>query len=83
MEKNYLEKLKLQNSIRPFNYRIDATPDGAYAIRILEFYRDLCNTKWVSEESNILLEVLNKRQKCRYKELDEAIEYLKSKEFEN
>jgi len=69
------------NMIDAKNYHIDGTPDGEYALRILKFYRKLCDCKWVVEgigveKSKVIYDVMNKHQDERAKELDEAISIL-------
>lgn len=68
-----------RDEIDPKNYHIDGTPDGNYALRILKFYRNRCNEKWIIEgdtELKILYDTMNKHQDQRAKELDKAIEIL-------
>ena len=77
MEVKFGENLKMGCTIHPSNYSINATPDGNYALRILEFYRELCNTQWIFEGESVMLEMMNKHQVMRAKELDEAIKCLK------
>ena len=60
---------------------IDATPDGDYALRILQSYRDACDIQWSNntaglEISNEMCLELNKLQEQRAKELDKAIKLL-------
>lgn len=59
---------------------IDATPDGNYAQRILQYYREACNSKWSenadgSVKNPVLIE-MNRAQELRAAELDEAIRLL-------
>lgn len=57
---------------------VDSTPDGGYALRILQTYRDECDRMYpnggVLTESEAL--DLNERQVQRAAELDKAIETL-------
>ena len=60
---------------------IDATPDGNYALRILQAYREDCNTSWSDNTAglkikNPLIKELNQLQVDRAKELDRAIKRL-------
>lgn len=59
---------------------VDATPDDGYALRILQAYRQNCNSEFVAidvpEESKAFYEMLNDLQRKRAKILDEAIEKL-------
>lgn len=63
------------------NYHVDATPDGKYALRILELYRDRARSKWVvnglSDKETMIYEYMNEAQDKRAKELDKAIEILR------
>ena len=66
----------------PIQYGVDATPDGHYAMRILEAYRQGCNARWTDntagvESTNPLLVKLNEMQDARAEELDKAIAILK------
>lgn len=64
---------------------IDATPDGNYALRILEHYRRDCDTLWssgvnviaVGGDDNPLINVMNEHQRQRAIELDAAIAKLR------
>ena len=61
---------------------VDGTPDGGYAIRILEAYRIRCDFKHTVHESydpslRDYLNGLNEVQDKRAVELDKAIEVLK------
>jgi hypothetical protein len=63
---------------------VDATPDGSYALRLLQIYRNDCDITYADntsgeESSNDFINAMNKLQKDRAKELDDAINYLKSK----
>jgi len=78
---------KCRETINPSNYHIDATPDGEYAIRILRFYRELTNTKFIIEgpdtdSLNALYQAMNQHQDQRAKELDIAIKLLQSERKE-
>jgi len=60
---------------------VDATPDGNYALRILQAYRGDCNIRWSDTSLGLkttdpLCVELNKLQDERAKELDEAIDKL-------
>lgn len=64
----------------PIKY-INATPDGNYALRILQEYRDGCNYRfsdntWGADCNNPLIIEMNKLQIMRAKELDMAISIL-------
>lgn len=63
---------------------VDATPDGNYALRILQSYRALCNTEWSDvigiPTTNPLCIEYNRINDLRKKELDKAIEKLNSEE---
>jgi hypothetical protein len=72
---------KVRDEIDPKNYHINGTPDGKYALRILKFYRQLCNCKWIIEGEDVekaraLYDAMNEHQDQRAKELDEAIRIL-------
>lgn len=72
---------KVRDEIDPKNYHINGTPDGKYALRILKFYRQLCNCKWIVEgedveKARVLYDTMNEHQDQRAKELDEAIRIL-------
>lgn len=59
---------------------VDQTPDGKYAVRILQTYRRRCDIKWkvsgLSKERTAMYDVMNKHQLERAAELDRAIEIL-------
>ena len=59
---------------------VDATPDLAYPIRILEAYRERCNYKWSMTSATIkeddLIKQLNDFQDQRAEILDKAIAIL-------
>ena len=64
---------------------MDATPDGQYALRILQSYRDACDERWSSGSSPVpggedspLIEKLDELQNERAKELDIAIRALEN-----
>lgn len=64
---------------------IDATPDGGYALRILQAYRQDCDTQWSDNTaglkiSNPFLVELNKLQEERAKEISQAITRLPKSE---
>lgn len=56
---------------------VDATPDGGYAMRILQSYRAMCNCSWSDviggEPTNPLCIEMNAVNEKRKIELDEAI----------
>ena len=62
-------------------HHIDGSPDGNYALRILEHYRSLCNTVWVveglPENTRLIYDYMNECQQRRAKELDRAIQILR------
>ena len=70
----------VRDEINPRDYHIDGTPDGKYAIRILRFYRELCNCKWVvngmEDNEKLIYDLMNVHQDQRALELDEAIKIL-------
>ena len=77
----------MQNKMKDRNRKeykfVDATPDGNYALRILQAYRGDCNTEWSDNTaglniSNPMIVELNKLQRERAKELDIAIKLLSS-----
>lgn len=74
---------KIRNEIDPRNIIINGTPDGGYAVRILQYYRLRCNEKWivegVPENERAFYDTMNETQDKRAKELDEAIAKLRSK----
>lgn len=62
---------------------VDATPDGGYALRILQAYRQECDARWADATSgepptNLLLIAMNDAQDKRAAELDRAIAWLQS-----
>jgi hypothetical protein len=65
--------------LKEHNY-IDARPDGKYALRILQSYRNMCNVSWsdvINEPpTNPLCIEMNKINEMRKTELDIAIEKL-------
>lgn len=72
---------KIRDEINMKNLFINGTPDGNYALRILQTYRERCNEKWIlegnfSEGTKRLYEAMNEHQDLRAKELDEAIKKL-------
>ena len=76
---------KLQELDRPLNeLRVDATPDGKYAIRILKCYLERAQAKFKTEgmEDNEvkLFDFMNECQSKREKELKEAIRVLEDKQ---
>ena len=56
---------------------IDATPDDGYVLRILQAYRENCNSKWATstngECDNPIFDLMNKHQDQRAELLDKAI----------
>lgn len=67
----------IRNEINPLDVHIDGTPDGNYAVRILEYYRLRCNEKWivtgVPENKRLIYDAMNDTQDKRAVELDKAI----------
>jgi len=77
---------------KPFNFpevqnyiechHVNGTPDGEYALRILEHYRQCCDTVWkvdgLSKNERVIYEYMNECQKRRAEELDRAIQILRS-----
>ena len=68
-------------TINPREFHVDATPNGQYAIRILECYRERARCKFkvegADEGGKELYDYMNECQDKRVKELDEAIRILK------
>lgn len=64
---------------------VDATPDGGYAIRILEAYRCKCDCRWVVHGVNNatceMYKQMNRDQEARARELDQAIEWLRGEPY--
>ena len=62
------------------NY-INATPDGEYALRILETYLEIARSKWVMEgltdSEKLIYGAMNEHQDKRVEELDKAIAILR------
>jgi hypothetical protein len=60
---------------------IDATPDGRYALRLLEAYRRRCECVWnvsgLDEHRTALYDHMNRDQQKRAEELDAAIALLR------
>ena len=73
----------VRDEIHPKDYHIDGTPDGGYALRILRFYRELCNCKWVvngmGANEKLIYDLMNVHQDQRALELDEAIKILSTR----
>lgn len=73
----------VSNQINPRDYYIDGTPDGDYALRILKFYRELANCKWVvngvNDDEKVIYDLMNVHQDQRALELDKAIKTLEWK----
>jgi hypothetical protein len=71
---------KVRDEIDPKIYHIDGTPDGNYALCILQFYRELARCKWevdgIDQRARVLYDVMNEHQDARAAELDEAIRIL-------
>lgn len=70
---------KIEKRITPGNFHIDGTPDGKYALRILMFYRERCNEKWIVDgdtEGKMIYDAMNTHQDLRASELDAAIAIL-------
>jgi len=63
----------------PIHY-VDSTPDEGYPLRILQAYRENCNSRWSDsasgENMNPLYDLMNKHQEQRAEILDRAIEKL-------
>ena len=78
MKKNNTELPKLTQE--PVEY-VDSTPDENYPIRILEAYRENCNSFWevhgLTGEEKHFYDMLNEHQISRAKILDKAINKLK------
>jgi hypothetical protein len=74
---------KIRNTIDPKDVHIDGTPNGGYALRILEYYRLRCNEKWIveglTETEKSIYDVMNETQDKRAEELDKAISKLKKR----
>jgi hypothetical protein len=74
---------KIRDEMSMKDLFIDGTPDGNYALRILEAYRARCREKWivegkgVSEGTKRIYDAMNEHQDLRAKELDEAIRKLR------
>jgi hypothetical protein len=86
-------KQRMSDSMeKPFNFpevrnyiechHVNGTPDGEYALRILEHYRQCCDTVWkvdgLSKNERVIYEYMNECQKRRAEELDRAIQILRS-----
>lgn len=80
-----LPKIKDRIDIR-YHY-VDGTPDGSYALRILEAFRTRCNEKWIlegfDEGTQRVYDAMNGHQDLRAKELDYAIAILKKDKREH
>lgn len=81
-----LELHKIINEIDPRENIINSTPDGNYALRILEYYRLRCNDRWdvkgLSDDKTAIYDLMNEHQELRAIELDRAIAILEAKETE-
>ena len=55
---------------------VDMTPGPDLALRLLRAYRHNCDVKWVSNEPNALLDMMNEHCDQRAKALDRAIKIL-------
>jgi hypothetical protein len=79
-----LDLPEIRNELNPREVHIDGTPDGGYALRILEYYRLRCNEKWVvegfKENEKLIYDLMNETQDKRAIELDQAIAKLRQKE---
>lgn len=68
----------LKNEINPGEVHIESTPNGKYALRILQYYRRCCDITWetnnLSDKDKAFYDAMNEHQKERAKELDTAIE---------
>ena len=56
--------------------QVDGTPDEDYPLRILRAYREDCNCRWESNESNPLIDIMNQHCDQRAEILDRAIALL-------
>jgi len=74
---------KIRDDIDIREMHVDGTPDGKYALRLLEAYRKRCNCKWIVEgkfaEGGVkqLYDAMNEHQDLRAAELDKAIAILR------
>jgi hypothetical protein len=70
------KEIKKLDRLQGHNF-IDATPDGNYALRILQSYRSMCNVSWTdiigAPPTNPLCSKMNEINEKRKAELDEAI----------
>jgi hypothetical protein len=69
---------KIRDQVDIKNQFVDGTPDGNYALRILQTFRARCNEKFIldgewSEWQRKIYDVMNEHQDLRAKELDDAI----------
>jgi len=55
---------------------VDGIPDRDYPLRILRVYRENCNSKWITDSPDLLLDAMNKMCDLRAKTLDDAIRVL-------
>ncbi len=68
---------KLPELDRPLNdLCVNATPDGKYAIRILERYLERARAKFIIGDDDEFFKFMNECQDKRVKELTEAIKVL-------
>ena len=75
-----MKKSDLPNLTQQPVLYVDATPDDDYPLRILQAYRDNCNSFWevhgLEENEKLIYDMMNKVQKQRAKILDKAIQKL-------
>lgn len=68
------------DSVNIKEYHVRATPDGEYALRILEAYRNHARDKWIlsglTNGEKIIYESMNEDQDKRVEELNKAIAIL-------
>lgn len=71
---------KLPELDRPITKcRVDATPDGKYAIRILKCYLERARAKFVISDDDEFFKFMNECQDKRVVELEKAIDILEGK----
>ena len=71
---------KLPQLDRPINKcRVDATPDGKYAIRILKCYLERARAKFIINDDDEFFKFMNDCQDKRVVELEKAIKILEGK----
>ena len=75
-----MKKTKLPELTQQSILHVDATPDENYPLRILQAYRENCNSQWevhgLPEKETLIYDAMNEHQKQRAKILDEAIKKL-------